>query len=212
MGRRWTPAGMQLTSDEERISAGFFARDVETVARALIGVTLLVEGVGGVIVETEAYDPDDPASHAFNGPTARNASMFGPPGHAYVYRSYGLHWCLNFVCTTGSAVLIRALEPTVGITRMIERRGVDDVRRLCAGPGRLCQALGVGGDFDGKPLDVAPIALWRGARPVAVGVGARVGITRAVDLPRRFGLIGSRFLSRPIAAEPPPKAPRSRTR
>ena len=185
--------------NERRPPEGFFARDVETVARALIGTTLLVDGVGGMIVETEAYDSTDPASHCFRGPTARNASMFGPPGHAYVYRSHGIHWCLNFVCLTASGVLIRALEPAVGLDRMAERRGTGEVRRLCAGPGRLCQALGIDSRLDGRSLDQPPFELWRGDQPVTVSAGPRIGISRGVETPWRFCLDGSRFLSRPMA-------------
>lgn len=182
------------------LPADFFARDVETVARALIGTMLLVEGVGGTIVETEAYDETDPASHCFRGRTARNASMFGPPGHAYVYRSYGIHWCLNFVCATASGVLIRALEPTAGLNRMSERRGTAELRRLCAGPGRLCQALGIDIRLDGHSLYRPPFALLSGDRDVAVGAGPRIGISRGIETPWRFGLEGSRFLSRPMRA------------
>jgi DNA-3-methyladenine glycosylase len=183
--------------DNKQLPPGFFARDVESVARALIGVTLLVDGVGGLIVETEAYDANDPASHCFRGPTARNAAMFGPAGHAYVYRSYGLHWCLNFVCLPASGVLIRALEPTDGLDRMTGRRGTADPRLLCAGPGRLCQALGVDRALDGHPLDAPPFALHPAAGPATVGAGPRIGLSRAIDTPWRFCLAGSRFLSRP---------------
>ncbi|CAN5646116.1 DNA-3-methyladenine glycosylase [soil metagenome] len=190
-------ANIARDDDGEPIPPDFFARDVVTVARALIGTMLLVEGVGGTIVETEAYDAGDPASHCSGGRTARNASMFGPAGHAYVYRSYGLHWCLNFVCTTASAVLIRALEPTARVERMIERRGTSDPRLLCAGPGRLCQALGVDGGFDGRPLDAPPFALSHRAEAVAVSAGPRIGISKAVETPWRFCREGSRFLSRP---------------
>jgi len=176
-----------------------FAGDAVEVARALIGCTLRVDGVGGRIVETEAYDRADPASHSHAGPTARNASMFGPPGHAYVYRAYGMHWCLNFVCREvghGAGVLIRALEPIHGLDRMRERRGVDEVRLLCSGPGRLGQALGITRALDGRALDAPPFAVRAAAQPVAVAVGPRIGISRAVDAPWRFGLAGSPFLSR----------------
>ena len=174
----------------------FFARDVETVAPALIGAILLVDGVGGMIVETEAYDSNDPASHAYRGPTARNASMFGPPGHAYVYRSYGIHWCLNFVCQMGSGVLIRALEPTAGLDRMTQARGTDDIRKLCSGPGKLCAALSIDKGFDGKPLDQPPFVVLAASGAATVGIGPRIGITRGVETPWRFYLEGSAFLSR----------------
>ncbi|CAN5851463.1 DNA-3-methyladenine glycosylase [soil metagenome] len=176
----------------------------DEVARRLIGVTLLVDGVGGRIVETEAYDPEDAASHSFNGPTSRNAVMFGPPGRAYVYRSYGIHWCLNFVCREkdhGAGVLIRAIEPTVGLDRMRERRGLDEARLLCAGPGRVAQALGIDVGFNGKPLDAPPfllIAPADGAPAVVIDVGPRIGISKAIDVPWRFGEKGSRFLSKPF--------------
>ncbi len=193
------------TEPGQPLPADFFAQEVTVVARALIGTILLVGGVGGVIVETEAYDADDPASHCFRGPTPGNASMFGPPGHAYVYRSHGIHWCLNFVCLPGSGVLIRAIEPTDGLDRMAGRRGIAEVRRLCAGPGRLCQALGIDGRLDGRPLDQPPFELGLGTAPVAVSAGPRIGITRGVETPWRFCLVGSRFLSRPAvitAAKP----------
>jgi DNA-3-methyladenine glycosylase len=169
------------------------------LAPQLIGWTLLVDGVGGVIVETEAYDADDPASHSFRGPKPRNRAMFGPPGHAYVYLSYGLHWCLNFVCREpghGAAVLIRALQPTQGLDVMRERRGTQAPRLLAAGPGRVGQALGVDRSFDGLPLDRAPFELRAPAAPVAVASGPRIGISQAADRPWRFGLAGSPFLSR----------------
>ena len=174
------------------------------VAPALLGVTLVVEGVGGPIVEVEAYDGTDPASHGFRGRTQRNASMFGPPGHAYVYRSYGIHWCLNLVCEaegSPAAVLVRALEPAHGLERMRERRGLDDLRLLCAGPGRLCQALGVTGEHDGLRLDAAPFQLVPASQAPQVVVGARIGISRAAELPWRYAVAGSRFLSRPIPRE-----------
>lgn len=178
----------------------FYARPAPEVARALIGAQLLVTGVGGCVIETEAYDRDDPASHSFNGPTVRNAAMFGPPGTAYVYRSYGLHWCLNVVCGTepGSAVLIRALEPEHGIDVMRERRGQVADRDLCRGPGRLCQALAVTGALDGRPLDTVLFTVRNRVAQAEVVTGRRIGITRAADTAWRFGLAGSRLLSQPI--------------
>jgi DNA-3-methyladenine glycosylase len=184
-----------------KLTRSFFARDVHEVAHDLIGAALLIDGVGGTLVEVEAYDQDDPASHGFGGRTSRNASMFGPEGHAYVYRSYGVHWCLNLV-TGGegraSAVLLRALEPTHGIDAMRSRRGLEEVRLLCAGPGRLCQALGVTREHDGLRLDRPPFELHARPHEVEVVAGARVGITRAVDLPWRYALAGSRYVSRAV--------------
>ena len=183
------------------MSREFFARDVHEVARALIGAELLVGGVGGPIVEVEAYSPDDPAAHGFRGRTERNASMFGPPGHAYVYRSYGIHWCLNVVCEAervASAVLIRALEPTEGLEMMRVRRGVEDPRLLCSGPGRLCEALGVTRAEDGLPLDRPPFELRAGTCPPEIAVGTRIGLTKAAGHPWRYGLAGSPYVSRPF--------------
>jgi DNA-3-methyladenine glycosylase len=187
-------------SAPESLNRSFFVRDAVALARDLIGVTLLVNGAGGMIVETEAYDHTDPASHCYNGRrTARNESMFGPAGHAYVYRSYGVHWCLNFVCGTepmGGAVLIRALEPVAGIAAMKKRRGDFKLTQLCAGPGRLTQALGITDALDGKPLDAPPFSLHPTIRSIELSIGPRIGITRAMELPWRFGLKGSPFLSR----------------
>jgi DNA-3-methyladenine glycosylase len=181
----------------------FFARSVHEVAPDLIGCTVLVDGVGGPIVEVEAYDHEDPASHGFRGETARNRSMFGPPGHAYVYRSYGIHWCLNLVCEekgVAAAVLLRALGPAHGVEEMRARRDLDAPHLLASGPGRLCQALGVTRDHDGLALDRPPFALLaREAEPEIV-TGPRIGITRAAELPWRYGLAGSPYLSRSFPA------------
>ena len=201
------------TLEPRRLGAGFFRQGVTDVARDLIGAKLTVAGVGGIIVEVEAYDRTDPASHAFRGPTATNAAMFGPPGHAYVYRSYGIHWCLNFVCgpAPGGAVLVRALEPTDGVEVMAARRGVMDLRKLCAGPGRVCQALAIArATHDGMALDAPPFALSRDDAVREVAVGLRIGLTKGVDTPWRFGLAHSPFLSRPFPGKS--KAPGSRRR
>jgi DNA-3-methyladenine glycosylase len=178
--------------------AQLFASHSTVAARTLIGWTLTMDGVGGRIVETEAYDHEDPASHSFAGPTERNAVMFGPAGVIYVYRSYGIHWCMNLVCAgPASAVLIRALEPTEGLDLMIARRGLEDPRRLCSGPGRLCQALGVTREHNGARIDRPPFDLEPGPA-VEIVVGPRIGITKAAEVAWRFGEKGSRFLSKPF--------------
>jgi DNA-3-methyladenine glycosylase len=177
----------------------FFGRSVHEVAPDLIGVTLLVDGVGGRIVEVEAYDQEDPASHAHRGRTARNAAMFGPPGHAYVYRSYGIHWCLNLVCGGAGvpeAVLIRALEPTARLDLQRTRRGAADVRALCSGPGKLCQALGITREHDGLALDTPPFELVEREEVPEIVTGPRIGITRATELSWRYMSAGSPYLSR----------------
>jgi DNA-3-methyladenine glycosylase len=175
--------------------------EAPALAIALIGMTLLIDGVGGEIVETEAYVREDPASHSFRGPTRRNAAMFGPPGRLYVYRSYGIHWCLNVVCGqegSGQAVLVRALRPTDGLDAMKSRRGTAVETLLCSGPGRLCQALGVDHTLDHHPIGSDRVTIHPGAPPAAVLAGPRIGISQARDLAWRFGLAGSPFLSRPL--------------
>jgi DNA-3-methyladenine glycosylase len=184
-----------------RLTGDFFSRSVHEVAPDLIGAILLFGGAGGCIVEVEAYHHTDPAAHSFRGPTPRNAVMFGPPGYAYVYRSYGIHWCLNFVCEpkgSASAVLIRALEPTAALPVMRRRRGVVDDRLLCAGPGRLCQALAITGVHNGLALDAPPFELFARPSPVDVVAGPRIGLTKAAEKPWRYVLEGSRFLSKPL--------------
>jgi len=183
------------------LSRAFFGRSVHEVAPDLIGAVLEFDGVGGRIVEVEAYHHTDPAAHSYRGPTERNAVMFGPPGYAYVYRSYGIHWCLNFVCEpagSASAVLIRALEPTAGLPLMRRRRGVTDERLLCSGPGRLCEALRITAAHNGLALDRPPFALFARTGAVDVVSGPRIGITKAVEKPWRYGEKGSRFLSKPF--------------
>ena len=181
------------------LKRSFFARSVLEVAPDLIGATMLVDGVGGIIVEVEAYHHTEPAAHSFNGPTPRNMVMFGPPGFSYVYRSYGIHWCVNFVCEkagSASAVLIRALEPTHGIPAMRRRRGLHDERSLCSGPGKLTEALGISDAHNGLPLDAPPIALHARLEKPEIVTGVRIGITKAMELPWRYGLKGSRFVSK----------------
>jgi DNA-3-methyladenine glycosylase len=187
----------------KRLNRGFFARSVHEVAPELIGATLLVDGVGGIIVEVEAYHQSEPAAHSYRGPTPRTMVMFGPPGFAYVYRSYGIHWCINFVCEpegSAAAVLIRALQPTHGIPVMRRRRGLHDERTLCSGPGKLTGALAITNRHNGLPLDTPPIALHARDTAPEIAAGLRIGITKAVELPWRYGLRGSRFLSKAFPA------------
>jgi DNA-3-methyladenine glycosylase len=187
----------------KRLTKAFFSRSVHEVAPDLIGATLLFGGIGGRLVEVEAYHHTDPAAHSYNGPTPRNVVMFGPAGYAYVYRSYGIHWCLNFVCEpkgSAAAVLIRAIEPTVGLARMRRRRGVSDVRLLCSGPGRVCQALGITRADNGLALDEPPFELSARSGHVEVVAGPRIGLTKAVEKPWRYGLKDSRFLSKPFSS------------
>lgn len=179
----------------------FFARSVHEVAPELIGATLLVGGVGGIIVEIETYHHTEPAAHSFRGQTPRNAVMFGPPGYLYVYRSYGIHWCMNFVCEaegSASAILIRALEPTEGLPLMRRRRGLQEERSLCSGPGKLCAALAVSDKHNGLALDAAPIEIYARPKAPEIVTGVRIGITKAAELPWRLGLKGSKFVSRPF--------------
>ena len=196
---------MSKTLDEQDLGRplkrAFFARSVHEVAPDLIGATLLVDGVGGIIVEVEAYHHTDPAAHSFRGPTPRNRVMFGPPGFSYVYRSYGIHWCMNLVCEkqgSASAVLIRALQPTHGIAAMRRRRGLHDERSLCSGPGKLCEALAVTITHSELPLDAPPIALHARTTKPDIVAGVRIGITKAIELPWRYGWKGSKFLSKPF--------------
>ncbi len=187
------------------LKRAFFGRSVHAVAPELIGATMLFNGVGGIIVEVEAYHHTDPAAHSFRGPTPRNQVMFGPPGFAYVYRSYGIHWCVNFVCEeegSASAVLIRAIEPTHGIAAMRRRRHLKDTHALCSGPGKLTEALGITIAHNGLPLDQPPFSLHARTGAVDVIAGVRIGITKAIDLPWRYGLKGSKFLSKPFPREP----------
>jgi DNA-3-methyladenine glycosylase len=188
----------------KRLTQAFFSRSVHDVAPDLIGATLLVNGVGGRLVEVEAYHHTEPAAHSFRGPTARNAVMFGPPGFAYVYRSYGIHWCLNLVCEpkgSASAVLIRAIEPTAGLAAMRRRRGTADERLLCSGPGRVCEALGITSAQNGFTLTAAPFEIFARTGAVEIVAGPRIGLTKAADLPWRYGEKGSRFLSKPFPVD-----------
>jgi DNA-3-methyladenine glycosylase len=183
------------------LKRAFFGRNVHEVAPDLIGATLLVDGIGGIIVEVEAYHHTEPAAHSFRGPTPRNRVMFGPPGFVYVYRSYGIHWCVNFVCEeegSASAVLIRALEPTHGIPVMRRRRRMRDEPSLCSGPGKLTEALAITDAHNGLPLDAPPFALYARKGKPEIVAGVRIGITKAVELPWRYGLKGSKFLSKPF--------------
>jgi DNA-3-methyladenine glycosylase len=193
----------------ELVVQTFFARDVHVVARDLLGGLLAVDGVGGIVVECEAYQRDDPASHSFGGPTARTASMFGPQGRVYIYRSYGIHWMLNLVCGAhegdGSAVLIRALEPTAGLEQMRARRGGVPDALLCSGPGRLGQALAIGPELDGEPVGGERISFVPPTTPAEVVTGPRIGISRAVDQPWRYLTAGSPFASRPRPWGRPPR-------
>ena len=198
-----------------RLKRPFFARSVHEVAPELIGAALLIDDVGGLIVEVEAYHHTEPAAHSFRGPTERNAVMFGPPGFAYVYRSYGIHWCLNFVCEpegSASAVLIRAIEPLEGLAKMRRRRGISDERLLCSGPGRLAQAMAVTRAHNGLPLDRLPFELYGREGTHEIAVGVRIGLTKAADLPWRYGLKGSKFLSKPFPETSFRGAPKARTR
>jgi DNA-3-methyladenine glycosylase len=198
MAKPETPAPPVLGKPLKR---AFFGRSVHEVAPDLIGTTLLLNGVGGIIVEVEAYHHTEPAAHSYRGPTPRNHVMFGPPGFTYVYRSYGIHWCVNFVCEqegSASAVLIRALEPTHGLPAMRRRRGRSEIRALCSGPGKLTEALGITHAQNGFALDEAPFALHARVGEADVVTGIRIGITKAVELPWRYGLRGSKFLSKPF--------------
>ena len=199
MAQNTKPAAATAQRLGKPLKRAFFDRSVHEVAPDLIGATFLVDGVGGLIVEVEAYHHTDPAAHSFRGPTPRNRVMFGPPGFSYVYRSYGIHWCMNFVCEgegSASAVLIRALEPTHGLAAMRRRRGLAEPRALCSGPGKLCEALGITIAHSELPLDYPPIALHARTAEVEIASGVRIGITKAADLPWRYGWKGSKFLSK----------------
>ncbi len=179
----------------------FFARPVAQVAPELLGCVLEIGELAGEIVEVERYQQDDPASHSFHGPTPRAAVMFGPPGRLYVYRSYGIHWCANVVCEPeghGAAVLIRAVAPTRGLDVMRLRRGPVDDRRLCSGPGRLCQAFGIDGSMNASVLGAGPVRLRAGVPVPDIAIGPRIGISVATEQPWRLGVAGSPHLSRPF--------------
>lgn len=184
-------------------AAELLGGSVHDVARALLGWTFLRDGVGGRIVEVEAYAPDDPASHSHRGRTPRNGSMFGPAGTLYVYRSYGIHWCVNVVCEdvgTGAAVLLRALEPTRGLDEMRGRRGARGDRDLCSGPGKLAQALGISGADDGASILVPPFRLEPPEHPVDLVATTRIGITKGTDLPWRYVVNGSNLTDSSVKA------------
>src|SRR4030088_165980 len=193
MAQSCTPANPAAHHLGRPLKRAFFARSVHEVAPDLVGATFLVGGVGGIIVEVEAYHHTDPAAHSFRGPTPRNRVMFGPAGFSYVYRSYGIHWCVNFVCEgegSASAVLIRALQPTHGLAAMRRRRDLHDERALCSGPGKLCEALGITIAYSELPLDKPPIALHARTGKADIVSGVLIGITTAVELPWRYGLKG----------------------
>ena len=201
MAQSHLPTAQTETRLGKPLKRSFFARNVLEVAPDLIGVTMLVNGVGGIIVEVEAYHHTEPAAHSYRGPTPRNSVMFGPPGFVYVYRSYGIHWCVNFVCEkagSASAVLIRALQPTHGIPAMRRRRGLHDEKTLCSGPGKLTEALGITREHNAMALDAPPFALHARVGTPDIVAGIRIGLTKAVELPWRYGLKGSKFLSRPF--------------
>jgi DNA-3-methyladenine glycosylase len=201
MAQSHLPTAQIETRLGKPLKRSFFARNVLEVAPDLIGVTMLVNGVGGIIVEVEAYHHTEPAAHSFNGPTPRNSVMFGPPGFVYVYRSYGIHWCINFVCEkegSASAVLIRALQPTRGIPAMRRLRGLHEEKSLCSGPGKLTEALGITHQHNALALDAPPFALHARVGKPDIIAGVRIGLTKAVELPWRYGLKGSKFLSKPF--------------
>jgi DNA-3-methyladenine glycosylase len=178
--------------------SAFFDRHVQDVARDLIGCRLYVAGAGGKIVETEAYGRNDEASHSYRGQTARNAAMFGRPGTSYLYRCYGIHWCFNIVCQPGTAVLLRAIEPDSQLDGMFKRRGTPDLRLLCSGPAKICQALQLDGTLNGHCVSALPFEILPRQGDVKIVSGVRIGISRAQHIPWRYGLAQSRYLSRPF--------------